>query len=106
MEKEGLPIALDDVIAWGKQLCEVFYYLHTRPNPIIYRDMKPGNVMLKPDGEISLIDFGTAVPLNRGTERIPHVWEHPDMRHRNSTEETDSPHPEVIFTVWELPSII
>lgn len=60
MEKEGLPIALDDVIAWGKQLCEVFYYLHTRPNPIIYRDMKPGNVMLKPDGEISLIDFGTA----------------------------------------------
>ena len=36
MEKEGLPIALDDVIAWGKQLCEVFYYLHTRPNPIIY----------------------------------------------------------------------
>lgn len=66
MEKEGLPIALDDVIAWGKQLCEVFYYLHTRPNPIIYRDMKPGNVMLKPDGEISLIDFGTARTFKQG----------------------------------------
>lgn len=66
MEKDGLPIALDDVISWGKQLCEVFYYLHTRPNPIIYRDMKPGNVMLKPDGEISLIDFGTARTFKQG----------------------------------------
>lgn len=66
MGKDGLPIALDDVISWGKQLCEVFYYLHTRPNPIIYRDMKPGNVMLKPDGEISLIDFGTARTFKQG----------------------------------------
>lgn len=68
MEKDGLPIALDDVISWGKQLCEVFYYLHTRPNPIIYRDMKPGNVMLKPDGEISLIDFGTARTFKQGNQ--------------------------------------
>lgn len=60
MEKEGLPIYVEDVISWGKQLCDVLYYLHTRPHPIIYRDMKPANVMLKPDGEISLIDFGTA----------------------------------------------
>ena len=35
LEKDGLPIALEDVISWGKQLCEVFYYLHTRPTPII-----------------------------------------------------------------------
>lgn len=66
MEKENLPIALEDVISWGKQLCEVFYYLHTRPQPIIYRDMKPANVMLKPDGEISLIDFGTARTYKQG----------------------------------------
>ena len=65
-EKDGLPIALDDVISWGKQLCEVFYYLHTRPTPIIYRDMKPGNVMLKPDGEICVIDFGTARTFKQG----------------------------------------
>lgn len=60
MDLDGLPIAVDDVVSWGKQLCDVLYYLHTRRNPIIYRDMKPANVMLKPDGEISLIDFGTA----------------------------------------------
>lgn len=46
------------VIKWGKQLCDVLGYLHARN--IIYRDMKPSNVMLKPDGNIELIDFGTA----------------------------------------------
>lgn len=50
----------EDVIEWAKQLCDVLGYLHTRQPAIIYRDMKPANVMLKPDGSISLIDFGTA----------------------------------------------
>lgn len=48
------------VIEWGKQLCDVLGYLHSREPAIIYRDMKPANVMLKPNGEITLIDFGTA----------------------------------------------
>lgn len=50
----------DLVIEWAKQLCEVLMYLHNRKPPIIYRDMKPGNVMLKPDGNLKLIDFGIA----------------------------------------------
>lgn len=50
----------EEVIFWAKQLCDVLGYLHTRIPPIIYRDMKPANIMLKPDGNISLIDFGTA----------------------------------------------
>ncbi|SHO52814.1 serine/threonine protein kinase [Anaerocolumna xylanovorans] len=49
-----------DVIEWAKQLCDVLAYLHSRKPPIIYRDMKPANVMLKPDGSVTLIDFGTA----------------------------------------------
>lgn len=48
------------VIEWAKQLCDVLGYLHTRTPAIIYRDMKPANVMLKPDGNVTLIDFGTA----------------------------------------------
>lgn len=48
------------VIEWAKQLCDVLGYLHSRKPPIIYRDMKPANVMLKPDGNVTLIDFGTA----------------------------------------------
>lgn len=49
-----------DVIDWAKQLCDVLGYLHSREPAIIYRDMKPANVMLKHDGKVTLIDFGTA----------------------------------------------
>ncbi len=48
------------VIEWAKQLCDTLGYLHSREPAIIYRDMKPANVMLKPDGNVTLIDFGTA----------------------------------------------
>lgn len=48
------------VIDWAMQLCEALEYLHTRKPPIIYRDMKPANVMLKPDGNVKVIDFGIA----------------------------------------------
>lgn len=66
LERDNLPIGVEDVISWGIQLCDVLYYLHTREHPIIYRDMKPANVMLKPNGEISLIDFGTARVFKTG----------------------------------------
>lgn len=50
----------EHVIEWAKQLCDVLGYLHSRQPAIIYRDMKPANIMLKPDGNVTLIDFGTA----------------------------------------------
>lgn len=54
------PQPQESVIDWAKQLCDVLGYLHSRQPAIIYRDMKPSNVMLKPDGNIVLFDFGTA----------------------------------------------
>lgn len=68
IEGEPLSKILDEygaqpqelVIDWAKQLCEVLDYLHTCDPAIIYRDMKPANVMLKPDGHLKLIDFGIA----------------------------------------------
>ena len=48
------------VIEWAKQLCDVLRYLHSQTPPIIYRDMKPANVMLKPEGNLKVIDFGIA----------------------------------------------
>lgn len=48
-------------IQWFKNLCDVLDYLHRQqPHPIIYRDMKPANIMLQPDGSLKLIDFGIA----------------------------------------------
>lgn len=49
-----------DIISIGKQLAEVLNYIHTQPTPIIHRDVKPANIILKPDGDIALLDFGTA----------------------------------------------
>ena len=48
------------VIGWAKQLCDALSYLHGQKPPIIYRDMKPANVMLKPEGNVKIIDFGIA----------------------------------------------
>lgn len=48
------------VINWAKQICDALGYLHSQKPPIIYRDMKPANVMLKPEGNIKIIDFGIA----------------------------------------------
>jgi serine/threonine protein kinase len=55
------PLSEDRALDWAAQICDVFSYLHgQKPNKIIYRDLKPGNVMLSPDDDIKLIDFGIA----------------------------------------------
>lgn len=59
LEENG-PVSQAVLVDWALQLCDVLSYLHSRENPIIYRDMKPGNIMLKPNGEVVLIDFGIA----------------------------------------------
>lgn len=59
LERSGC-IAPELVIDWGIQICQFFHYLHTQNPPIIYRDMKPANVILQPNGNVMVIDFGTA----------------------------------------------
>jgi serine/threonine protein kinase len=53
-------LVLSEVFAIGLQLCDVLEYLHTHQPPIVFRDLKPANIMRSPDGKVTLIDFGIA----------------------------------------------
>lgn len=57
-EKEGLPESI--VINYLKELIKGLIFLHSESPPILYLDMKPSNIMVRPDGELRLIDFGIA----------------------------------------------
>lgn len=59
------PGGLDqaDVVSWALQLCDVLGYLHHREPPVVYRDLKPANVMVRDDGAVRLVDFGIAEEL-------------------------------------------
>src|ERR1700731_3443634 len=61
----------DKVLRWARQMLEVLDFLHAQEPPIIYRDLKPGNIMIDKDGCAMLIDFGIArflPPGGRGTQ--------------------------------------
>lgn len=55
---------------WALQLCEVVTYLHEQTPAIIHSDIKPGNVMITPGGDICLIDFNTSMKLRAGLTAI------------------------------------
>lgn len=56
----GGPLPVEQVITWTEQLCDVLSYLHNHQPPIIFRDLKPANVMIGESGHVFLIDFGIA----------------------------------------------
>ena len=47
------------VLGWSIQVCRILMYLHERPDPLIYGDLKPGNLRLNDRGQIALVDLGT-----------------------------------------------
>ncbi len=65
--KANGPQEQEIVIDWAKQICSVLAYLHSLEPPIIYHDLKPGNIILKePERNLKLIDFGEARPCVNG----------------------------------------
>lgn len=56
----GHPLDEKLVMGWAAQLCDVLGFLHMQSQPIIFRDMKPSNVIVTKNGQVKLIDFGIA----------------------------------------------
>ncbi len=70
LEQRETPFDEEQVITWADQLCDVLSYLHSRNPKIIYRDMKPANVMVVRDTDVvKLIDFGIARFYKPGRHR-------------------------------------
>lgn len=69
MHEANAPLLEQQVLGYGIQVARVLSYLHNRPEPIIYRDLKPSNIMLTPDGVLKLIDFGVARTHKRGKSK-------------------------------------
>ena len=73
MEMYGSPgLHYQQVLNWGIQICEVLEYLHSQDPPVVYRDLKPSNLMVRSsDNSIVLIDFGIACTIREGSGGSP-----------------------------------
>ena len=65
--KEKVLFSNKQILKYTRQLCEVMAYLHKQKPPVLHGDIKPANIMLKPDDNICLIDFNIAGFLSEGT---------------------------------------
>jgi outer membrane protein assembly factor BamB len=67
IEQSPEPLPQEQVIDWAIQICTVLNYLHNhKPEPIVFRDLNPRNIMLNQHGRIVVIDFGIAKVFERG----------------------------------------
>ncbi len=67
LEQANEPLPVSQIVAWAIELCDVLHYLHAhKPEPIVFRDMKPANVMITPQDHVVLVDFGIAKKFEAG----------------------------------------
>jgi len=62
LTQRGEPFAEDQVLQWARQIADVLNFLHSNDPKVIYRDLKPSNVMIDTKDRVKLVDFGIARP--------------------------------------------
>ena len=68
LQQTGGMLPVEEVVGWALQICDVLHYLHSHNPPIIFRDLKPSNIMVDAQGRVFLVDFGIA-KLFQGGQR-------------------------------------
>jgi serine/threonine protein kinase len=68
LNRRGEPFPEEQVLQWSSQIAEVLDYLHTNDPQIIYRDLKPSNIMIDTKDRVKLVDFGIARPYVEDTD--------------------------------------
>ncbi len=64
--RNNAPFPVEQVVEWAKGICDVLTQMHSQAPPVVHRDVKPDNIMLREDGRsIAMIDFGTARDLGK-----------------------------------------
>lgn len=67
LEESEDPLPVNQIVSWAIELCDVLHYLHNHePEPVVFRDMKPANVMITPHNHVVLVDFGIAKKFEAG----------------------------------------
>ena len=81
--KRGQIPTQPQIIRWSCQLLEALEYLHSRPPyGILHGDIKPANIMLRPSGDICLIDYNIALALGEdGAVRVGFSWGYASPEH-------------------------
>ena len=91
-ENDGF-LGEEQVMMWGIQLCDVLESLHShKPDPIIFRDMKPSNVMINHNGDVILVDFGIAKKFQigqKGTMIGTEGYSPPEQYRGDATQSAD-----------------
>ena len=66
LDSRGNPLPESEVVRIAAVICDALEYLHSRTPPIIHQDIKPANLIMTPEDDVMLVDFGLAKPYERG----------------------------------------